>query len=353
MNQLEQARQSIDEIDREMARLFEMRMEAVRRVIAYKQENDLPILDHRREVAVAEKNMAWIENPAYKPYYNDFINHTMQLSRRFQAQALGQNRIAFCGSEDSPLCLALKAIFPHGHAMPFSSWEQAADCVEGCEAGACFVPFEDSREGSLASILDLCFHHCLYVRKIYELPVVNSLLALPGTNLWEVREVYGEPQAIRLSDTFLRTMDLPAHPLPSAAQAAQFVAASRDPAFAAIGSPEMAALYGLAELAKNIQSGQVPVARFAILTRDMGNVGDHFSLLFTVDHQPGQLANVIQEIGRWGFNMETIQSHPRPGMANSYYFYAELAGTPQQAETLVAALKSVCQTVRILGVYRR
>ena len=353
MNQLEQARQSIDEIDREMARLFEMRMEAVRRVIAYKQDNDMPILDHRREAAVVEKNLSWIENPGYKPYYTDFITHTMQLSRRFQAQMLGKNRIAYSGSEDSPVYLAMKSLFPHGNAMPFPSWEDAAACVERGEAGACFVPFEDSREASFASLLDLCFHHQLHIRKLYEVPVVNSLLALPGTNLWEIREVYGDPQALRLSDTFLRTMDLPAHPLPSAAQAAQFVAASRDPARAAIGSPEMAALYGLAELAKNIHTGQGPVARFAILTQEPGTAGDHFSLLFTVDHQPGQLASVIQEIGRWGFNMETIQSHPRPGMPYSYYFYAELAGTPQQAQTLAAALEAVCQTVRVLGVYRR
>ena len=45
MNKLEQARTQIDAIDREMAKLYEARLDAVKDVIAYKIENDLPILD--------------------------------------------------------------------------------------------------------------------------------------------------------------------------------------------------------------------------------------------------------------------------------------------------------------------
>ena len=49
MNKLEQARTQIDAIDREMAKLYEARLDAVKDVIAYKIENDLPILDSGRE----------------------------------------------------------------------------------------------------------------------------------------------------------------------------------------------------------------------------------------------------------------------------------------------------------------
>ena len=54
MNKLEQARTQIDAIDREMAKLYEARLDAVKDVIAYKIENDLPILDSGREQVVIE-----------------------------------------------------------------------------------------------------------------------------------------------------------------------------------------------------------------------------------------------------------------------------------------------------------
>lgn len=55
MNKLEQARTQIDAIDREMAKLYEARLDAVKDVIAYKIENDLPILDSGREQVVMKR----------------------------------------------------------------------------------------------------------------------------------------------------------------------------------------------------------------------------------------------------------------------------------------------------------
>ncbi|MCF0115090.1 MAG: chorismate mutase, partial [Erysipelotrichaceae bacterium] len=62
MNQLEEARVIINEVDKEMASLFEKRMKAVKEVIAYKMENDLPIYDESREKIVVEKNKEYIQD---------------------------------------------------------------------------------------------------------------------------------------------------------------------------------------------------------------------------------------------------------------------------------------------------
>ena len=68
MNKLEQARAQIDAIDREMAKLYEARLDAVKDVIAYKIENDLPILDSGREQVVMEKNLQFILFSLYQPH---------------------------------------------------------------------------------------------------------------------------------------------------------------------------------------------------------------------------------------------------------------------------------------------
>ena len=56
MNELENAREEINEIDREMAKLFEKRMTAAREVAKYKKEHALPITDALREEQLIKKN---------------------------------------------------------------------------------------------------------------------------------------------------------------------------------------------------------------------------------------------------------------------------------------------------------
>ena len=49
MNKLEEARIEINEADSMMAKIFEQRFMAVKDVLAYKKEHDLPIFDPVRE----------------------------------------------------------------------------------------------------------------------------------------------------------------------------------------------------------------------------------------------------------------------------------------------------------------
>ena len=54
--ELNELRNQIDQIDKEMAVLFEKRMKIVKQIGEYKKENNLPILDKKREEEVIEKN---------------------------------------------------------------------------------------------------------------------------------------------------------------------------------------------------------------------------------------------------------------------------------------------------------
>ena len=108
-NELEQARREIDAVDAEMAALFCRRMDAVRRVAAYKQARGLPVLDASREEAVVAKNCARLPDEAYAEYYEDFIRHTMGLSRAFQRAVLGMGTVAYQGVEGAFSHIALTA----------------------------------------------------------------------------------------------------------------------------------------------------------------------------------------------------------------------------------------------------
>ena len=356
MDALEQARAEIDTVDAQLAALFERRMAAVLQVAEYKRAHGLPIYDAAREAAVLEKAAARIQQPALRPYYKDHVQHMMDLAKQYEAAALGRNRAAYQGVEGAFAHIALKALFPHAEAVGYSTWDEVFEAVASGEAAHGVVPFENSHAGDVSAVLDLCYSHPeLWVVDVYDLPISQNLLVLPGTQLSQLRTVYSHQQAIAQSETFLKQFRLPATAMANTAMAAKFVAESGDATKAAIASAETAALYGLEILVPNINTDGDNTTRFIVLSREKPTAGNRFSLLFTVDNKPGKLAEVIQVIGASGFNMESIKSRPMPHVPFEYYFYVELVGDAAAGETaaLLRELDRTCRTVRLLGVYTK
>ena len=246
MDTLEQARAEIDAVDAQLAALFERRMAAVLSVAQYKQAHGLPIFDAAREAVVLEKAAARIQNAALRPYYKDHVQNMMDVAKQYEAEVLGRNRAAYQGVEGAFAHIALRALFPHAEAVSCPTWDEVFDAVSRGDTAHGVVPFENSHAGDVSAVLDLCYNHPeLWVVDVYDLPISQNLLVLPGTQLAQLRHVYSHQQAIAQSETFLKQFHLPATAMPNTAMAAKFVAESGDPSKAAIASAETAALYGL------------------------------------------------------------------------------------------------------------
>lgn len=85
MDKLARAREEINRIDSDMARLFCKRMEAAKDIADYKAENSLPIFDAARESAVIERNSSLVGDEL-KQYYTEFLAASIRLSRSYQVQ---------------------------------------------------------------------------------------------------------------------------------------------------------------------------------------------------------------------------------------------------------------------------
>ena len=83
-NQLEKARETINSVDEQMAKLFLQRMESVKEIAAYKQEKNLPVTDEEREKIVTERNVGAYPNEETKSYYASFLQNVMELSKQYQ-----------------------------------------------------------------------------------------------------------------------------------------------------------------------------------------------------------------------------------------------------------------------------
>lgn len=84
MYDINELRKEIDEIDCELVKLFEKRMEVVEKVAKYKIDKNVPILNSSREKEVVDKNLKYLKNAQLQPYLKEFFINLMKLSKEMQ-----------------------------------------------------------------------------------------------------------------------------------------------------------------------------------------------------------------------------------------------------------------------------
>ena len=85
---LSQARQEIENIDRQMAALFEKRMNCSKHIALYKKKNDLPVFDAVRERQLLDKNSGYMEDEDMTEYYREFLTAVMDISKEYQREII-------------------------------------------------------------------------------------------------------------------------------------------------------------------------------------------------------------------------------------------------------------------------
>ena len=356
IDQLQQARQEIDTVDREMAALFERRMVAVAQVADYKKKNGLPIFDPDREDAVVAKNMAYITDENLRSFYVTFMRDTMRVSRLYQRKQLSGMEVAYSGIEGAFAAIATHKIFPDAHSNPYPDFGSAYAAVENGECDVAVLPMENSTAGEVGQVIDLMYAGSLVVTGVYSLSVRHCLMGLQGAELSDIQKVTSHPQALMQCAPFIESHHWETVDATNTALAARAVAEGGDPTVAAIASEETAELYGLQILAPNINETILNTTRFAVLARAgevQCNTGKHFILLFTVRNEAGFLARAINVIGDHGYNMRCLRSRPMKDLLWQYYFYAELEGDleTENGREMLADLSQYCEKLKVVGSF--
>ena len=204
MNKLEEARKSINEIDKEMAELFVKRMEAAKLISEYKMERGLPILDQNRENEVIAKNSKFVEDETLRSYYVNFLKDTMSISRKYQQMLQEGLKVAYSGVEGAFANIDAKNIFPSAKHVPFGDLTSAYEAVVSGECDCAVLPIENSYAGEVSQVIDLMFQGNLYINGIYDLEVTHNLLGLPGAALDDIKTVISHPQALEQCAKYIK-----------------------------------------------------------------------------------------------------------------------------------------------------
>lgn len=358
MDLLEQARREINEVDREMAELFERRMRAAEKVAAYKKEKGLPVLDPAREEQVIRRNADLVADDALRAYYVNFLKTNMAISRAYQHRILEGMRVAYCGTEGAFAHIATGKLFPSAEKVAYGDFADAYRAVEKGECDVAVLPMENSYNGEVGQVTDLLFSGSLYVNAILELAVTQDLLTVPGAKTSDIQRVLSHPQALGQCAEYIRQQGWEPVEYSNTALAAKFVAEQGDPTLAAIASEEAAAIFGLTVKARNINASRSNTTRFAVLARSenlqrKAGINEHFILMFTVKNEAGALARAIDVIGQHGFNMRCLRSRPMKELLWQYYFYVEAEGGVHSpmGEDMMRELEAFCDCLKLVGTY--
>ncbi|MBR4753866.1 MAG: chorismate mutase [Lachnospiraceae bacterium] len=84
MEELEKYREVINDIDKEMAALFEKRMGCAKLIAEYKRENNLPVKDEKREAVLILRNKGLLKDRALDDYYEKFFKSVLDVSCEYQ-----------------------------------------------------------------------------------------------------------------------------------------------------------------------------------------------------------------------------------------------------------------------------
>ena len=373
MTKLEQCRIDIDQIDKEIVRLYEERMNVAKRVAEVKQETHGKVLDPEREQRKLTEVSEMASCEFHKIGIRDLFTQIMSLSRKYQYSLLkrpydgilfhkiGQipnnidTKVVYFGEEASFSEQAMEDCFGVG-VCRFSkpTFREVMLSIQSDDADYGVLPIENSTTGGINDIYDLLVEFDHYIVKEHILRVEQSLLGLPGAVLEQIQTVYSHPQAILQSKNFLEH-----HPAIRAVEGdstsgcAKRILEEQDITKAAIASKRAAVHYGLSVLAEHINYENLNSTRFIVISKrpQYLALADRISIYFTLPHKMGSLYHILSHINCNALNMTRIESRPLPNCPFEYRFFVDFEGNLEDpaVQNVLDGLKEETLQLKILG----
>ena len=377
MEDLSKIREKINEIDNKIVELWKERMGTCLEVAQYKKENNLPVLDAKRERELLNRvgNMAGEELDVYSRVLYDTI---MNVSRSYQHKHLNcggeltekiksavdnteklfpQKAMVACqGVEGAYSGIACEKLFKYPTVSYFKTWYDVVNAVEKglCKYGV--LPIENSTAGSVNSVYDLMAEHNFYIVKSFRLKINHCLLGNKGTTLEGIKEIYSHEQAINQCSEFLRQhSDIKVNICENTAVAAKMVMESGRTDVAAISSENCRDLYGMTLISDNVQNKDNNYTRFICISKDLEIYpgADKTSFVLTLPHRPGSLYHVLAQFYALGINVIKLESRPIQNKDFEFMFYFDMSVSVYDNAfyEILGQLSDECEYFNYLGSY--
>lgn len=373
---LEELRERLDEIDCQIADLYEKRMKVCEEVGEYKVKAGRKVFDRQREREKLADVASKVTGDFNKKGIQEVYQQLMSMSRKLQYQqlveagALGrlpfiriddldkQNaRVVFQGTEGAYGQAAMRQFFGEDvNCFHVRTFRDAMEAIEEGAADYAVLPIENSTAGPVIEMYDLLDEFENYIVAETILPIVHTLSGLPGTKLSDIQRVYSKTEALMQTSRFLdEHSDWQRISVVNTAIAAKKVLKDQDISQAAVCSAYAAKVHGLEVLVDGINDDADNSTRFIVVTNQKVFLRDasKISIRFELPHQSGSLYRILSHFIYNDLNMSKIESRPVKGRPWEYCFFVDFEGNLEEAavKNAIRGLREEAQNLKILGNY--
>ena len=374
---IEESRNRIDEIDKDIVRLFKERMETAANVAEYKREKGIPVHDPARERQLLGK-IAELSGKEYSDYGKVLYSTILSLSKSYQRALLGIDsavydkitsaldetpkifpetaKVACQGVEGAYSGIAAGRLFSLPDITYCPSFDSVFDALDKGECEYGVLPLENSTAGSVVKIYDLMMHHNFSIVKSIRIKIDHCLLTKRGTALSDIKEVFSHEQAINQCSQFIKEHpEIKFTPVANTAMASKAVSLSERNDVAALSSRHCAELYGLQILSSGIQDQGNNYTRFICISKKLEIYpgADKTTIMAATGDTPGALYQLLSLFFAHGINITKLESRPMPTRDFEYIFYLDLDVSiySPKLKTVLSELERYSGEFRYLGSY--
>ena len=369
-------RSRIDQIDREIVRLYEERMQVTDEVGEFKIRTGRKVYDKDRERAKIETVRGLAHSDFTRKGVAELFSQLMSMSRKRQFAMLEKAglpgrtpfieiddldreniRVVFQGEEGAYSHAAMAAYFGEEvNSFHVPKFRDAMEAIAEGSADYAVLPIENSTAGIVTDNFDLLVDFENYIVAEQIVPVEHVLMAVPGTKIENIRRVISHPQALSQCESlFQEHREWEPVAYGNTALAAKKVAKEEKTDQAAIGSAFAARRFGLEVLLDHVNDQEANATRFMIVTNQrvfVKNAGK-ISICFELPHTSGTLYNVLSNFIFNDVNMTHIESRPIPGRSWEYRFFIDFEGNLNDAgvRNALRGIREEAINMKILGNY--
>lgn len=241
--------------------------------------------------------------------------------------------------------------------VPCITFDQTLMAVKDNVADFAIMAIENARSGSILYNYTLIRESGMKILGEHNLRIVQNLMALPGQQIADIKEIRSHPIALSQCMTYLNHL----HGVlliesDDTAGSAKLIRDNNLMNVGAIAPKTAAGLYGLEILAPGIETYKKNYTRFLILgdEKKANNDGNKVSICFATGHKPGSLAAVLVRLAELDINLSKIQSVPMLNSDWEYMFYLDIELKPDHDMGLVKnTLESYTRDLEVLGIYNK
>lgn len=368
-------RKEIDEIDQEITKLFEKRMDVSVKVAEYKIENKVPIFNGAREAEVIQKNIDRLENHNYESFARKFFNHVMELSRALQQKKFNEKqglmqkekksitisnaRLGFQGVEGSFSEEALIKYFGETkETYHYDTFENVFEALKNDKIDYGVLPVENTSTGAITEVYDLMNKYGFYIVGEECIKIDQHLIGIKECTIDDIKEVYSHQQGFKQSSEFLDGhKDWLQIPYYNTAVSVKKIYELNDKTKAAIGSERAAKLYNLKIVKENINNESENHTRFFIIGKNLeiNDKSDKISVVFSLEDEVGTLSKLLTFFAENKLNLKKIESRPIKNSPWKYLLYVDFEGNLNSLE-VKNALELIDKNsgyFKLLGNYKK